>query len=236
MNIKNIDGYEFLEFKEKNANIYFSTAKNNLDFNKNISEGKENLNKLKLWFQLDDVGYSNQIHSDVVNTYDEQISDGDALIADKRNIAIGIFTADCVPVLIYDKSKEIIAAIHSGWKGTIKSIVKKTIEKMALDYNSMAEDLVVYIGPHNMECCYKVSEELINEFKNKEMYKNINISSGRNLSLQNCILKQLLDSGVKEDKINTLNICTYCNDEYSLYSYRKAKKGYGRMFSFIFIK
>lgn len=236
MGNKIINGYKFLEFEDEKFHIYFSTAENNLNFNKNISEGISNLENLKMWFDLENIGYLNQTHSDIVYIYDENIHDGDAIITDKKNIGIGIFTADCIPILIYDRNKEVIAAIHSGWKGTLKCIVQKAIDKMILKYNTNVEDLVAYIGPHNMQCCYEVSQELIEEFKEQEIYKNINIANGRNLSLQSCIINQLINKGVKLDQINQLNICTYCSEKYHLYSYRKDKEESGRMFSFIFIK
>lgn len=233
---KCIDGYEFLQFEDEKFHLYFSTAKNNLNFSKNTVEGIRNLEKLKGWFGVDNIGYLNQVHSDTIYVYDNNIYDGDAIITDKRNTIIGVFTADCVPVLIYDKKKEVVAAIHSGWKGTLKCIVKKTIERMALEYNSNSKDLTAYIGPHIMECCYEVSEDIIRSFQKEKIYNDIKIATNRNLSLQSCIEKQLLDSGVNSEQINKSKICTYCNNEHVLYSYRKDKEYCGRMFSFIFIK
>lgn len=233
---KYIDGYEFLQFEDDKFHIYFSTAKDNLNFNKNTIEGIRNLEKLKSWFEADNIGYLNQVHSDTIYVYDGNIHDGDAIITDKKNTILGVFTADCVPVLIYDKNKEVIAAIHSGWKGTLKCIVKKTIEKMVHEFNCNSEDLKAYIGPHIMECCYEVSEDLIKNFKEEKIYKDIKIATNRKLSLQSCIEKQLLDSGVNSEQINKLEICTHCNDDHILYSYRKDKENCGRMFSFIFIK
>lgn len=129
-----------------------------------------------------------------------------------------------------------MAAVHSGWKGTINCIVAKTIDRLIKDYNSEIKDIKVYIGPHNMKCCYEVSEELIETFKNKDIYKDTYINDGRNLSLKQCIIKQLNDKGICDDQINKLNMCTYCSKEYSFHSYRKSKEKSGRIFSFIFIK
>ncbi|MCY6484025.1 peptidoglycan editing factor PgeF [Clostridium aestuarii] len=231
-----LKGYEFLKFKEDNAEIYFSTARGDLDFNKNTQLGLKNINKLKNWFNLERVGYLNQIHGDKVYKYDGMIYDGDAIITDKKRIAIGVFTADCVPIIVYDKNKKVIAAVHSGWKGTIKNISIRAIEKMIEDYNSEVKDLKIYIGPHNMGCCYEVSEELILQFKSLELYKDIDISIDRKLNLQKCILKQLWSIGIENNQINTLNICTFCSKKYKLHSYRKNKEESGRMFSFVFIK
>src|SRR3712207_9545829 len=115
------------------------------------------------------------LHSDDIYIYNGLKYDGDALITNKRRIAIGVFTADCVPVLIYDKKNLVVAAIHSGWKGTLNCIVSKTIDTMINRYNSNIKDLEIYIGPHNMMCCYEVSEELIHTFKSSNIYKEAKI-------------------------------------------------------------
>lgn len=231
-----IDEYEFLKFSERDAEIYFSTAKGNLNFNKNTIEGIRNIKNLKEWLNIKQIGYLNQIHSDLVYIHDGKIHDGDAIITNEKQVAIGVFTADCVPVIIYDKNKKVAAAVHSGWQGTIQNITVKTVQKMIKEYNIDIENLIVYIGPHNMQCCYEVSKELAFQFKNLELYKNSDIIKGRNLSLQNCIIEQLNSLGVRRHQIKTLDICTFCNKKYDLYSYRKHKEKSGRMFSFICIK
>lgn len=234
--IVNIDKFSFLQYEDMSVCACFSTSKGNLNFNKNTNEGIGNLIKIKNWFKLEKIGYLNQIHSDNIYIYDEICHDGDAIITDKKNVGIGIFTADCIPVLIYDKCNKVIAAVHSGWKGTLKCIVSKTIDKMIKEYNTNTENLIVYIGPHNMMCCYEVSTELIGDFKREDIYKNTDINNGRKLNLQECILKQLIDKRVNREKINLLNLCTNCSKEYEFYSYRKQKEKSGRMFSFIFMK
>ncbi|CAG7840656.1 peptidoglycan editing factor PgeF [Clostridium haemolyticum] len=235
-NILNKKNYEFLECKSDSVGIYFSTSKDGLDFNKNTTIGLKNLKKLKQWFNIKNIGYLNQVHSDDIYIYNGLKYDGDALITNKRRIAIGVFTADCVPVLIYDKKNLVVAAIHSGWKGTLNCIVSKTIDTMINRYNSNIKDLEIYIGPHNMMCCYEVSEELIHTFKSSNIYKEAKISKGRKLSLQSCIEKQLRDKDITKNQIHLLNMCTYCSREYKFHSYRRNKEESGRMFSFIFIK
>lgn len=228
--------YKFLKIVEGEAEIYFSTSEGGLNFNKNITEGVNNLNNLKMWFNLREIGYLNQIHSDSVHLYDGIIHEGDAILTNKKGVGIGVFTADCVPILIYDKKNGAIGAVHSGWKGTFKCIIAKAIHKMAEVYKTKIEDVSVYIGPHNMECCYEVGKELIDKFLEQEIYKNSNISTGVNLSMQKCIINQLQHLGLELNQIHTLDICTFCNKENNLYSYRKSTEKDGRMFSFIFVK
>ena len=114
-----VDNFNFLSFDDDKVGIYFSTADENLDFNKNTEQGLLNLNNLKEWFNVKEVGYLNQTHSDKIFDYDGINHNGDAIITNKKQVLIGVFTADCVPVIIYDRKKLVVAAVHSGWKGTI---------------------------------------------------------------------------------------------------------------------
>ncbi len=227
---------KFLSFNDDNIFIKFSTAFNGVDFKKSTEEGIKNIEKLKDTFKLDDIFYLNQIHSDkIIECRDNSISpkgdiDGDALIIDRKNIGIGVFAADCTPVIIYDKEKQVIAAIHSGWRGTFDEISKKTCENMINKYN--CKNLNVIIGPHIRQCCYEVSVDLAQKFKEKFGVECIN---GRNLSLEKCIIKQL-ESVVKKENIQCLNKCTFCDPSVELHSFRKMGKDSGRLFAFIFIK
>ncbi len=236
MEIQTISNYEFIEFHQDNAVILFSTAKHELSFNKNTEEGLLNLKMIKEALNLKDVGYLNQIHSDLIWNYHGEVEDGDALVTDKTKIAIGVFTADCVPVILVDTRRGVIAAIHSGWKGTKALIVSKTIEKLQKEYASKAKDIRVYIGPHIGGCCYEVSKELVEEFTSEDIYSNIKISNGNKLDLEKCIRAELLKKGIKETNISSTNTCTSCNKQYELHSYRVSENKQGRMFSFVYLK
>lgn len=197
------------------------------------------LNKVKGLFNLKDLGYSKQIHSDIVNIYDGTIKEGDALITDDKNVAIGVFTADCVPVLIYDKEKQVCAAIHSGWKGTYNHITAKTIEVLEEKYHCGMEDLYVYIGPHIGSCCYQVGEDLIEKFSLDIVYKGWKVVEDNRLDLSQCIKSQCYNKGIMAEHIYDVNLCTLCSEEKTgvkLHSYRKHKEKSGRLLSLIFIE
>jgi YfiH family protein len=230
-----IEKNEFLKAEEGNAYIVFSTAKAELNFNINEDEGKKNLSKLKEWFGLEDIGYLYQKHSSNIFIYDGEIHEGDAIITNKKNIGIGVFTADCVPIIIYDKFNNAIAAVHSGWKGTLNKITEDTITKMQQVYGSNPENLVVYIGPHNRGCCYEVGNDVAGLFNDCDLYKGSDIVNRRKLNLEKCIIAQLGHKGVLMDNIKTMDMCTFCSEKTSLYSYRKLKDSCGRMFSFIYL-
>ncbi|MGV8984021.1 peptidoglycan editing factor PgeF [Clostridium sp.] len=236
MEIETSNDYEFIKFEQDNAVILFSTAKNGVNFNKNTGQGLVNLETIKEYYNLQSIGYLNQTHSDRIFAFDGNVKDGDALMTDRTNTAVGVFTADCVPVILVDLKNGAVAAIHSGWKGTKALIVSKTIDKLKENYGSSAEDIRVYIGPHIGGCCYEVSKELIEEFTSENIYSNIKISNNNKLDLEKCIMKQLVDKGVKEQNISTTNTCTACNKQYELYSYRNSEDKQGRMFSFVYLK
>ncbi|GCD12698.1 peptidoglycan editing factor PgeF [Clostridium tagluense] len=236
MKNETINNHEFIKFQYENAVILFSTAKADLNFNKNTQEGLLNLEIIKKHYKLQAIGYLNQIHSDIIVSFDGNTNDGDALISDRTKTAIGVFTADCVPVILVDTKKGVIAAVHSGWKGTKALIVSKTIERLEENYGSKAKDIRVYIGPHIGGCCYEVSPELIEAFTSQDIYSNIKISNNNKLDLEKCILAQLVDKGIKEENITTTNTCTACNKQYELYSYRNSENKQGRMFSFVYLR
>lgn len=225
---------QYIIYENKKAVFVFSTAEDNLNFNKKLNEGIENIESLKNKFNLKSVGYLNQIHSDKVYIYDGKVHDGDAIITDEKDIAVGVFTADCVPILIYDTSNNVIAAVHSGWRGTLNCIVSKTLMTMKDKYNTDYKNVIVYIGPHIRQCCYEVGNEVVDLFKKSKNYNMMDFNNM--LNLEKCIVKQLLDLYIDEKNIKIIDECTFCSNKYKFHSYRRQKETYGRMFSFIFLK
>jgi len=232
---------DFLIYNLGKITLAFSTAEKDRSFNRNTSYGIDNLNSIKNEFRLQDVIYLNQIHSDKAYIDDESYTnikeeEGDSLITDELNVAIGVFTADCVPIIIADEKSNVIAAIHSGWKGTYNSIVLKTLSKIEEGFNINKNETKVFIGPHIRKCCYEVSEELKEKFLLKTKIDEYKLFDGRKLSMQECILNDIRNFGINEDNIYSLNLCTHCERDTKLYSYRKSEGTYGRLFSFTFIK
>ena len=87
--------------------------------------------------------------------------EGDGAITALGGAALGIQTADCVPILIADKEARVVAAIHAGWRGTASRIAEHAVKQMSLAYSVAPEDLTAVIGPHNAVCCYEVGEEVV---------------------------------------------------------------------------
>ena len=219
---------EIERLKKEVPFVNFAITTKNID-----SKSIDDLNKtfIKNEFTLKNLTSNIQVHSDIVNAVDYlnigNKDEGDALVTNIKNVPLLIFTADCVPVAIIDKNKKVIGLAHAGWKGTYAEIAKKTIEKMKELYKSSPEDLICIIGPSIGECCYEVSEELYNKFKDKfksNIYTLYEIKEDKYyLNLQNINRYSLKSIGVKDENIIDVGICTNCNSD-KFYSYRAHDK------------
>lgn len=159
------------------------------------------------------------------------IKDCDALITNIKGLALCILTADCVPILLYDKKQKAIAAIHAGWKGTKSRIVTKTIQKMQMHYASNPKDIIVGIGPSIGACCYEVDKNVAKYFFDiPKSIKPLKEKYLLDLALAN--KEQLLHAGILETNIEMSHICTACKVE-RFFSYRQEKKCTGRFMSII---
>jgi YfiH family protein len=233
---------DFIIIEDERFQVVFTNAEKDRSFNRSTEKGVEELEALKEEFNVDNIVYLKQIHSDKILVYkskDKSIKDeeGDAIITNEKNVIIGVFTADCVPIILIDEENNAAAAIHSGWKGTFESITFKTIEKMQKEFGTSGKNLKAYIGPHIRKCCYEVSEELKLSFIEKKVsIGEDELFKERNLNLEACIVDDLKKAGILDRNINSLNLCTYCSDEIKLHSYRKSQGAYGRMFGFIILR
>lgn len=111
--------------------------------------------------------YVNQVHGDgihFINDSKAQPEEADAMICSKKNLALTIKTADCVPVFIFDKVTKQLAMIHAGWRGVLNDICLKSIRHMN---PSSPEDLVIAIGPHIHSNNFQVQSDLVNLFQSK---------------------------------------------------------------------
>jgi YfiH family protein len=232
---------DFLIIEDGEFNVVFSTAEKGRSFNRHTESGVATLESLKEDFSVNEVMYLKQIHSDEIYVYnlgDKELKDkeGDAIITNEKDVIVGAFTADCVPVILVDDKKKAVAAIHSGWKGTFNSITKKTVERLVKEFDTDVKNIKAYIGPHIRQCCYEISEELKEQFVDKINLPKEQLFNGRKLNMEMCIESDLIKCGVKEENIYALPLCTYCESNIKLHSYRKTSGTYGRLFSFVFMK
>ncbi len=174
---------------------------------------------------------------------DSELQDVDGVITNLRGVALTIATADCQSIMIYDKERQVIGNVHSGWKGTLSKILRQAISLIIEYYGSSPKDLVVCIGPSILECCFEVDEDVVLMFK--DSFNDINdlirlgdIKEGKQKYYIDTVginIKELLELGVDRDNIITCNICTKCESN-KFHSYRADGANSGRNVSLICIK
>ena len=185
----------------------------------------------------------NQIHSNKFifinkNYKKKRKFKADAIITNQKKLPIGILTADCVPILIYDKKKNIIAAIHAGWKGAYKNILTRVI-KFMLKKDCHIKDIHVAIGPCISQKNYNVKEDFFKKFIKKDKKNTKFFKKRKNLlyfDLPGYIKSQL--KIMKISNIDHINIDTfeYKNNYFSARrSIRLKHDDYGRNISIIMI-
>ncbi len=115
-----------------------------------------------------------QIHSDIVrveNSADAessvQTAKADALITNEPGLLLTVQVADCVPILLADKKRHAIAAIHSGWRGTLQRIVEKALGRMQMEFGTRPQDVIAALGPGIGQCCFEVGPEVATEYAAK---------------------------------------------------------------------
>lgn len=162
----------------------------------------------------------------------------DALITNEKNICIGVTTADCVPLLCYDPVREVVAVIHSGWKGTSMRISEKVIQYLQQKYNSNPSDIYFVIAPCISVNAYEVGEELVGYFEKNNFPVNLifqRVTGKLYLDLKKANEWLLLQNGIQPDKIEISPLCTYAN-HLNFFSARRLGIKSGRMLTGIMMK
>ena len=164
----------------------------------------------------------------------------DALITAEPGYCICVSTADCVPVLIYDHKNQVVAAVHSGWRGTVDGITAKTLEIMKEQFGTSGEDISAVIGPSISLESFEVGEEVYFAFKENGFdMSRISLWKAEtqkyHIDLWEAVREQLHAFGVFEKNIESARICTFIRHE-EFFSARRLGIKSGRMLSGIVIK
>jgi polyphenol oxidase len=165
------------------------------------------------------------------------VEDTDALITNEPGIFICVQTADCVPVLMYDPQKKVVASVHAGWRGTVSKIVQKTIEKMTEKYDCNPKDIVAGIGPsihmHAYEIGLEIVEAVQTNFNNSDTLLKPSLKTDRAyFDLWEANKTVLLECGVPEENIEVMGLCSFEHADL-FYSARRDGTDTGRMVSAI---
>ena len=237
----------------KTCHYYISTKDNSLAYqnslalhtNQNPKDIVSNRENISLSSSTLKFIVANQVHSNRVEVIDKKASKGwseessaiescDGLITNQKEIVLTILTADCVPILLYDKSKEVISALHAGWRGTKLEIVKIAISKMIKEFDSNPKDISAFIAPSIRGCCYEVGDDVAREFEEYREYCTHKKDNKYMLDLSAINRVQLLDMGVESEHIEISNSCTACKSD-KFFSYRKEGGCDGRFMSMIWM-
>ena len=171
----------------------------------------------------------NQVHGSRIVTITTQLvgagrdkkpstaGDADAMITNLPQVPIMVLTADCVPILLFDPGKKVVAAIHAGWRGTVAQITAKTIEVMNKQYQCQPSDILAAIGPSIGACCYEVGDEVVKTAEAslpKAESCFININKSRHFDLWEANRQQLTEKEINNKNIDTLGLCTQCHQQH----------------------
>ena len=171
-------------------------------------------------------------------SYQDSITGVDALITSEKALPLLSLYADCVPILLADPIKRIVALAHAGWKGTLLRVVQKTVGQMQEIYHCSPQDILAAIGPAISGDNYQVDNRVLSEFRLIfKDWEEFSIAIGKeryklNLPLANSM--QLAAMGIPVQQISMSGFCTYRDNEL-FFSYRKDGGKTGRMASIISI-
>jgi len=177
-----------------------------------------------------------QVHGDKILKISKEKPveiEGDSLYTDTRGLGVGVYTADCLPIIYFEEQSGIVGVIHAGWRGTLKRITSKTFTHIQKRLNYDSSKMYIAIGPCIEAKCYEVGEEVASQFmKEFDCYETFLTKKSKDkyyLDLNEANIYQMHSVGISN--ISIVERCTFC--EMSLPSYRRDGKDTGRIFSFI---
>jgi YfiH family protein len=204
-----------------------------------------------------------QFHSCVIRLFPSPAQEppkGDGSLTITAGLLLAVQTADCVPILLVDPKKRVVAAIHAGWRGTLARIVEKGVGQMRMRFNSKPSDILAALGPAIGGCCYEVGTELVTSFSSQfanaeDWFDEPRTGDEPNplqwlnmmppghqpppknvrLDLRKANVTQLLAAGLADKNIYISDLCTVCHSDL-LFSYRKEADRSGRLMAVVGIR
>lgn len=157
---------------------------------------------------------------------ESDIEDTDGLVTDKVGMPLVVFSADCVPILIADVKTRAVAAIHSGWRGTVRNIAAEAVKTLEREYDCKPENLIAAIGPSIGPCCFEAHEDCAGQFES--IYVR-GMGDGKfKIDLWSAVQDRLKGAGVSKENIYCARECTVCKSD-TYYSYRVHREHTGRL-------
>lgn len=186
-----------------------------------------------------------QVHGDRIQVLDGDaplpgaLPECDGVVSDQPGVALGIRTADCVPIFFADRTRRIIGAAHAGWRGTALGIAAAMVETLAGRFSARREDLTVLIGPAIGPCCYQVDAPVFEAFSampGADLFLRPCAEKGRwmcDLALAN--LLQIRAAGVPAESVHSAGLCTACRQDL-FFSHRAGGGTAGRQISLLMLR
>ena len=179
----------------------------------------------------------------------DQILDGvDAVMTNEAGVCVGVSTADCIPVLVYDRHHHAVAAIHAGWRGTLRHIALKTVREMTVNFGSVANELMAIIGPGISLKHFEIGQEVYDQFANADfdmdaiaqLYPVREKKEGEppmkwHIDLKRCNRMDLEMAGLDSSKIMDSAICTFDSVE-DYFSARRLGIDSGRIYNALILR
>lgn len=227
-------GYSTGRYGEFNINRYCG------DSEEAIRQNREALCRL-LDITDDRLLMPHQVHKAEIAVVDEQrdidLEGYDALMTNVEEVCIGVSTADCIPVLLYDPRQRAVCAVHAGWRGTVMRIVEQSIARMTEVYGTSPHDLIVQIGPGIHLESFEVGDEVYQAFEDAGFpMESISRKYEKwHLDLPECNRLQLISAGVPESQVSVSPVCTYMQSD-TYFSARRLGIESGRIFTGIILR
>ncbi len=243
--INNLNLWQFDVLAKETSIKHFVTERNTVTEGKEFTlsfssspdknEIRENRRQLALALGIEDhdLRFPSQVHKTRIvhvtrQTPKEELMETDALITKEKGICIAVMSADCVPILLFDRQNKVVAAVHSGWRGTVAKILELTLREMSSVYNTKGEHVVAAIGPSVSQDSYEVGAEVVeavvNAFRNSNELMLPQPNQKAKLDLWKANKLQLLEFGVAPECIEISDLCTVKNNT-NFFSARKGDAG-----------
>ncbi len=235
--IEYIQFKKLLEYKDKIVHAYTI----GLEKNYRRSQAGDNYKNLcrEIGANFEKLVYSNQLHTDKVEAieeiknFEQEKIEVDGLCSKTKGITLSTINADCILFLFYDPEKNVIANVHSGWKGTLQRIAIKTVKKMIQEYGCEPKNIICCISPSIRKCHFEVESDVKElfekEFTDLELLSVISETvENKKWNIDTVLINRILlkREGLLEENIIDSNLCSVCNKE-QIHSYRVEKEGYG---------
>ena len=225
--------------------VAFTTTKRTLEIeNVRFSDNPVNRAWLAdiLNIDVEKLVFPQQTHSNCVIALsklpNKAIEETDALVTNRPGFCICVQTADCVPILLFDKVNKVVSVVHAGWRGTVNKIIELSVAKMVQNYGCSPENIFAAIGPSISPEIYEVGDEVVEAARNSIPNSELTLHEKYGKSyfdLWQANRQLLLSSGLKSENIEIFGECSFVGKE-KYYSARRDGINTGRMVSGMILK